>query len=191
VVVEVVQHARRDHGERLVEVDEPADLRAVEDRLRVPQVGREDQRGRVVAEQRASVGQHERVVVDVDDTHGRVDVARDLVDVADGGEAGAEVDELPDTGVGHEEADGPAELVAVVVGEPAQLRDDLVRRGDRHPVDLEMLLAPEEVVVYTGDRRPAQVHARRQVRGSPVVPAGARRRPVHCHASPRPGLARP
>lgn len=100
VVIEVVQDARSDDGERLVEVDMAPGHRVLEDRLGVPDVGG-DHSGRVlVAEQRSTVREHERVVVDVDDTDGRVDLVCDLVHVADSRQARAEIDDLTDTSLG-------------------------------------------------------------------------------------------
>jgi len=68
-----------------------------------------DRRDRVgVGQQRPAVGDRHRVVVDVDDPGGRSDRQGDLVDVALGGQAGADVEELPDPHVG-EEPDGAAQ----------------------------------------------------------------------------------
>ena len=47
-------------------------------------------------EQGPGVGEHERVVVDVDDPGGRGDALRDLVHVVRGRQAGADVEELRD-----------------------------------------------------------------------------------------------
>jgi hypothetical protein len=48
---------------------------------------------------------HNRIVVDVDHVHRRVDFVRDLADIALGRQAGADVQQLSDTGLAHHEPD--------------------------------------------------------------------------------------
>ena len=55
--------------------------------------------GEAVGPQRRAVRHGDRVDVHVDDARGRVPALGDLVHVADGGDAGAEVEELADAGV--------------------------------------------------------------------------------------------
>jgi hypothetical protein len=61
--------------------------------------------------------------------------------VARGRDAGADVQELPDPGVGGEVADGPAEKRAVRVGAGGQVRVDLKRRFGDRPVGGVIVLA--------------------------------------------------
>ena len=53
------------------------------------------------------MGQHDRVVVDVDDARLRGDLLRDLVHVARRGQPGPDVDELADADLADQEADHP------------------------------------------------------------------------------------
>ncbi len=82
-------------------------------RVGLAQVGVHRARIRVVGEQQLAVRDRERLVVDVDDAAAGIRLLRDLVRVADGRDAGADVQELPDA-VARAEADGPAQEGAVV-----------------------------------------------------------------------------
>ena len=68
--------------------------------------------GRALAgagQQRPGVGEDQRVVVDVDDPGVGGDPLGDLVGVVRGGQAGADVEELPDAGLAGQVAHGAAE----------------------------------------------------------------------------------
>jgi hypothetical protein len=73
------------------------------------------------------VGEDDRVVVDVDDPGLRRDGLGDLVGIARGGNAGADVEELPDARVGGEVADGASEERPVGLGAEGYVRPDLDR----------------------------------------------------------------
>src|SRR6266498_3612035 len=92
-----------------------------EDRLGLAQICQDRQGGgAVVGQQRVGMHVHHGVVVDV--YHPRVwrDLSGDLVHVALGGQAGADVQELPDAGLG-EVADGALQERAVLPGALAGL----------------------------------------------------------------------
>jgi hypothetical protein len=88
---------------RPVEVEGLAQLRAGEDRLRLAEVGVQEP-GRALGgadHQGPRVGEHERVAVDVEHPRGRPHGLHDLVQVGRGGDAGADVEELVDPGLGQ------------------------------------------------------------------------------------------
>jgi hypothetical protein len=62
------------------------------------------------------VSQHQRVVVDVDDPGRRGDGLRHLVDVAGGGQAAADVEELGDARLSGQVPDRAAEECPVLLG---------------------------------------------------------------------------
>ena len=70
----------------------------------------------VAGQQGAGVGEHDRVVVHVDDPGLRRDRLGDLVGVARRRDAGADVEELPDPRLGGQVADGAAEERPVRAG---------------------------------------------------------------------------
>ncbi|CAM5304490.1 hypothetical protein SHIRM173S_05750 [Streptomyces hirsutus] len=87
---------QRDEGERDRPVEVEDLLRALQDALRIAHIGLEVLGHPLVgaAQQRARVGQHDRVVVAVDDARVGCDLLGDLVEVRFGGDAGADVEEL-------------------------------------------------------------------------------------------------
>src|SRR6185437_13173773 len=150
VVTDQMQHADELHRDGPAEVQCPAGV--VEDLVRVAQVGIDVVGGTVAGagQQRAGVGQHDRVVVRVHDPGGRRDLLGDLVDVRTGGDAGTDVEELPDAGVVGQV--GHRTLHERPVG-PDVAHD---RRPGRHhrlagrPVGGEVVLAAQPVVVDPG-----------------------------------------
>src|SRR5262249_52363696 len=94
-----VQHRDQEHDRGLGRVDEPAQVRIGEDDLGVAQVGVDDGGAVVARQDGAPVGDGGRVPVHVDDAGVWVDLLGHIVDVALGGDAGAEVDELVDAGL--------------------------------------------------------------------------------------------
>jgi hypothetical protein len=93
----------------------------------------------------------DRVVVDVDGPHGWVDLPGDLMHVALGGQARADVEDLGDSRVAHQITDHAAQEgpVGLAAG----------RRIGRHPqsglydltVSGEIVLATQESVVHAGN----------------------------------------
>ena len=115
VVVEVVDDRVEHEPDRAVEVEEPGDRRAGQDRVRVPDVGRDDRRGGVTRELGAPVGEHDRVVVHVRHAGRRVELLGDLMGVARRGQAGAEVEKLVDA-LGGEVPDRALEHLSIERG---------------------------------------------------------------------------
>jgi hypothetical protein len=91
-----VEH--RDHHERhrLAEVEQLAGLGGVQHGVDVADVGLHDGRVGHRLEQLQRVRDRDRLVVDVHHPAPGIELVRGLVDVADGGNAGAEVEELGD-----------------------------------------------------------------------------------------------
>ncbi len=102
-----------------------------------------------------------RVVVDVDDPRVGGDGMGDLVDVALGGQAGADVEELPDPCVG-EEPHGAAEERAVLQRRARAVGHHGVELLHGLTVDREVVLAAESVVVHPRDVRGGGVDALRK-----------------------------
>jgi hypothetical protein len=104
-----MQHSERHDRHRLAEVQQGC--RTVQDRLGIAQVGLQI-RGRPlrgIAQQGLRVPQDDRVVVDVDHAGIRGDALRHLVRVAGGRDAGADIQELPEGGLGGQVPGRPAE----------------------------------------------------------------------------------
>ena len=151
-------HDRDQHDrDRLAEVQRGR--RRGNDRVRVPQVRVEvgARALRAAPQQRPGVGQHDRVVVDVDDPAVRRDALRDLVGVVGGGDPGADVQELPDSGLPGQEADRAGEERAVGAHRVHQVRVGLQGLLAEFPVGGEIVLPAQPVVVHPGDVRHAGV----------------------------------
>src|SRR5690606_24584734 len=128
----------------------------------------------VLGEQGAGVGEHDRVVVHVHDPGVPRDPLGDLVDVVLGGQARADVQELPDARLGElphaadEEAPvGQGHLADVGAGLTAEL--DHLLGG--FPVGGEVVLAAQVVVVHTGHTGHGGINLPRKLRhASYLVP---------------------
>jgi hypothetical protein len=83
------------------------------------------------------------------------------VGVARGGDAGADVEELPDSCLGSEVADHAPEEGPVRPRCEGHIRVDVEHRLDRRPVGLVVVLAAEQVVVHPGLVRFAGVERER------------------------------
>ncbi|HEX9042061.1 MAG TPA: hypothetical protein VF838_13695 [Trebonia sp.] len=147
VVKQVVQDAAQQQADRLAPVEVRADRLARHDRRRLAQVTLLGERQGLVAQDGTGVRQHHGVVVHVDHPGARRGPAGDLVDVVRGGQARADVEQLPDADLAHQVADRPAEHVTLrlyaglYLGEPGD---------DPHPhcpVCGEVVLPAEEVVI--------------------------------------------
>src|SRR4029077_8670554 len=115
------------------------------------QVALDDESRLVVGEECLGVGQHDRVVVQIDHAGGRVDPLGDLVHVVRGGQARADVQQLPEADLADQVTDHPAEDVTL---SPHPELD----RGDRRehpvthvPIGGEVVLPAQQVVVYPRD----------------------------------------
>ena len=127
-----------------------------------------------------AVRDRDRVDVGVDHARTRVGVLGDLVHVALGRDAGADVEELADAGRG-EEPDRPAEERPVGPGDRPDVGLDRDDRPAQVLVGQEVVAAAQPVVVDPGDVRPLGV----DVRGYPVRLASHSRLPflMPCPAS--------
>jgi len=171
VVVHDQVHDRDQHdGHRTGEVERPG--RRAQDLVGLAQV-RVDvvHRARYRAgQQHAGVLQHHRVVVHVHDAGVRRHRLGHLVGVVRRGDAGADVEELGDPGLGREEAHGPGQERPVG---PDRRDDARIGGHDRiagRAVGGEVVLAAEPVIVHAGAVRHGRVNA-----GLAVVPGPATR----------------
>src|SRR5690606_26850369 len=146
VVGDVAEDVQQHQPDGLVEVERPAGLG--EDPLGFAYVGVDVAGGalRAAGQQRAGVGEDERVVVDVDDAGVGRGALRHLVGVVDGRQAGADVEELPDADLAGQVPDRAGEEGPGVPRHVHDLRvdgDELVAGG---AVDGVVLLAAQPVV---------------------------------------------
>jgi hypothetical protein len=134
----------------------------VEDRAGVAQVGVQVVGGtlRSAGEQRAGVRQHDGVVVHVDHPAAGGHGLRDLVGVGRRGDAGPDVEELPDPGLRGQIADRALHEGTVGEHRVDQVRIGLQRRVAGRPVHRVVVLAAEPVVIDPGDVRHAGVKGR-------------------------------
>jgi hypothetical protein len=154
-----VQHGDREQADRAGEVEQVAHARCGEHRAGVAHVGRRHRRERVAVEHRRGRRDGHRLVVDVGDARGGAAFPGDLVDVADGGDAGAEVEELVDA-LRLAEPDSPAEERPVGpygLADPRHRRAGLVGCG---AVGGEVVGAAEVVVVHPRCVRHVRVDCR-------------------------------
>jgi hypothetical protein len=106
------------------------------------------------------------VAVHVDDPRVRVGGLRDLVDVGHGGQARADVEELPDAPLGGEEMDDPAEEGPVRQGRPRASRDHGQDLRGRGAIGVEVVLPAKNVVIDPGHVRHRDVQP---ASGQPVL----------------------
>ena len=104
-------------------------------------------------QQRPAVGQHHRVVVDVDHTGVRVDPLHDLVGVLGRGQAGAAVQVLRDPGLARDESGGANQELTVVPTELCCLRGDLLDTARYPGKELAFIYDPNQasIGVIQGD----------------------------------------
>lgn len=176
VVGDEVQDGAEDHRHRFAEIDSFLQDGVAENALRVGEVSLDDRGLAVVGQQGTGVRQDRRVVIDVDDPGvGGVPQCH-LVHVLLGRQPGADVEELPDPGLGQG-AHGPDQEGPVAERGPLDVRarlpaelDDLLG-GD--PVGLVVVLAAQVVVVHPGDARNGRIDPGRHL----AVPAHAQALP--------------
>ena len=117
------------------------------------------------------MGQHHRVVVHVHHPALRLRALGHLVRVVRGRQAGADVQELADPGLAHQVPHRPPQEGPV----PARRADDVRMSRDHtfsgYPVDGEVILPAQPVVIDPGDVRHGGVHPGRRRPGI-VRPAG-------------------
>jgi hypothetical protein len=161
VVVDVLQDGHQRDRDRPGEVKQPS--RLVQDPACVTQVT-VDVGGlafRAADQQRAGVGQDHRIVVHVDHAGRRRDRLGDLVGVVRGRDAGADVEELPNAGLGRQVAHRATQERTVRAHGEDQVRIGLESLVARVPVDLVIVLAAQPVVVHPGHVGHAGVQLRR------------------------------
>jgi hypothetical protein len=153
-------HDRDEHDRhRAAEVQRPR--RLPHDRGGIAQVGVDvvDRAGYVAGQQRPGVQQDDGVVVDVDNARVRRRREHDLVRVVGGRDARADVEKLPDPGLGGQESGRPGEERPVG---PDRLDDSRIG-GDNgvagRPVGGEIVLAAEPVVMHARAMRDARIDA--------------------------------
>lgn len=119
---------------------------------------------RGAGEQGAGVGQDQRVVVDVDDAALGGHALGDLMGVVHAGQAGADVQELPDALLIGQVTDGAGEEVAGGAGAGLDAGEDLAERVTGGAVHLVVVLAAQPVVPDPGGLRHGRVEPGERVR---------------------------
>jgi hypothetical protein len=150
------QHDRN----RLAEIDQPADPRIIQDRVQVADIGLGDAGAVIARKQLAAHGHGHGISVDVHHPGVGRGCLGDFVYVACGGDARADVEELPDAPPG-EEPDRAAQERPVRL---ACRRDPRVQgrhRLGQFPVGDEVMTAAQPVVIHPGDMRHACVEVGR------------------------------
>ncbi|RJQ80795.1 alpha/beta fold hydrolase [Pseudonocardiaceae bacterium YIM PH 21723] len=175
-----MQHHQEQQPDRLVEVDQPVHVGVVQDVLRLPDVRAQHHGPGIVGQQQLAVRHRDRVPVHVGDPAVGHDLPGDLVHVVHGGDAGADVQELPDALSGHQ-LDHPAQRGAADPGDVLEAgihRHDL---GRELAVRGEVVPAAEQVVVHPGHAG----HGDIDVVGDPAVVQRHATRPSISTASQR------
>jgi hypothetical protein len=162
LIVQEVQHRDQHERDRLAEVDHRPDRGRGQDLGRAAQVGLDvgglPLRGR--RQQRPRVREHHRVAVHVHDARRRRYRLRHLVHVVGGGQAGADVKELPDARLGRQEPHRAAEEPAVLP-QPGPPRGPCGQRLIGHgAVGGEVVLAADVVVIHARRMRLGDIDLR-------------------------------
>jgi hypothetical protein len=146
----VLHGAQHHHGNGLAEIEGLG--RPAQHLAGIAQVGIDVIAGALggTGEQGPGVGEHDRVVVDVDDPAVRCDLLSHLMGVLGGGQAGADVKELADPRLAGQVAHGPPQEGAVGAHAREDDRADLDDRLGRGPVGGEIVLAAEQEVIHPG-----------------------------------------
>src|SRR5450756_706073 len=115
------------------------------------------------------VRHHDGIVVDVHHAAGRRHGSGDLVHVPHGGQAGADVEELPDPQVAGQVADGAPEEEPVLENGAAHdvLAEHVERPARRRPVGREVVFPAEHVVIHSRDVRYLRLKRRPPPRHGP------------------------
>src|SRR5215468_12312602 len=128
-------------------------------------------------EQRPCVYEHDRVVVDVDNSSIGVYRLRHLMGVVRGGDTGADVQELPDPPRTGQVAHHPGQQRAVSPNGGDDRGISLDDRITSYPVSSKVVLPAEPIVIYPGHMGLAGIKIRRDPAGAAVrvITAVARR----------------
>jgi hypothetical protein len=140
-----VEDSEQQQRYRRRQVQGPPQVRIVEDPAGLPRIGVYVRGGaRLGADQQGpGVGQHDGVVVDVDDPDPRGGGLCDLVHVRAGRKPGADVEELADAQFRGQERDHAAHQRPVLPHGQGQVREGGGRFLGRHPVGGEIVLTAE------------------------------------------------
>jgi hypothetical protein len=154
-----VQDLEEDNRDRLIEVEMLADGRQAQQFLRLTEVGLDDDDLLRLGEQGVSVGNHDRIVVDIDDLRVRVDLVSDLMHVVLGRQAGPDVQELTDALL-REKTNGPPQerpvFAHLLLGFWEYPKDALGSAA----VSLEVLSTSQHVVIHPRNVRYGSVQRR-------------------------------
>lgn len=93
-----------------------------------------------------------RIDIDIDHPGNGIGALGDLVHVADGRDAGADIEKLVDPLI-EEKADGPAQEGTVGLQGEGGFREDTQDRLSGLAVDGDVMEATEEIVIHAGDTR--------------------------------------
>jgi hypothetical protein len=160
LVADEVKQQRHAERYRLGEVDDPPQFGVPEDAAGVSQVtGDEDHAGQAVKVS-AATREHERVVVNVGDPRVRVMLPCELVHIAPGRQARADVNELADAGLSGEEPDRVLEELPVLQGGQRDIGRGPEHQPGRFPVGVGVLVPAEVVIPHARDVRDCLVNAR-------------------------------
>ena len=144
--------------------DRPAEVQDLggpgQDRVEVAQVG-VDVGGRTLGaagQQGPGVQEHDRVVVHVHDAGMRRHPLGYFVRIVPRGQPSPDVQELPDARFGHQVVHRPAEERPLRPDADQDVGEGLHDLFGRRPVDREIVLAPQPVVIHPRDMRHARVN---------------------------------
>ena len=173
-VQQEMQDRDEDEPDRLGEVNQPACLGMGQNRGRIAQVSLDNSGPAVAGQQLAALGHGDRVAVGVQHPRVRRDQLGDLVHVARGRDAGADVDELADARLLREEPHRTAQESPV---RPAGSRDPRVQGlhpGAQLAVGRQVMRPAQPVVIDPRDARLGRIDsglppAREPARASHVL----------------------
>jgi hypothetical protein len=154
-----VQDAGAHQRHRLRQVEQPGNLGVLQDAGGRAQVGAYHGDSVAACQQCLAVQEDHGIDVDVDHARVRRDLLCHLVDVEPGGQAPAQVEELPDARLASEVADRPADEHPVVPDDPRYVRRGYHQLLRRRPVGGEIVLAAQQVVVDPGHVRLGRIDA--------------------------------
>ena len=156
-----VQDGHQQDRDRVAEIDERPQLRAIQQLPWSAQVRLDDGHPVGAGQQRPAMEEDDRVGVHVEHPGIGRDLMRDLMHVALGGKARADVQELADPRLRGQEPHGPSQEGAVLPCHHPQLRRNSKRLFCDGAIDGEVVLAAKQVVVHPGEVRDARIDAGR------------------------------
>ena len=159
LAVVVMQRPELEQRNRLREIQVPPDDPIIDNLVWFEDVGGAEVGSVVLLEQRPTVREDDRVVVDVHHAGFRLDTLGDLVSVLRGGQPRPAVEELGDAHLTGEKASHPDQKVPVVPRELADLRCDPLKSPDELSIDLVVVLAAKGCVITPGKARLGRVEA--------------------------------